>query len=613
MAVNVSRTISTNVGTSVYAQAYAQQIVDHFAQALEDNACLVQFPVGLYVEFDNFQNQIQDYINAAIDADPYVTTDDDEIDVESQVSEESKQITDELARNVLRSLSDDCFNCKIEKPKFDFSGLFSNLLADAQASLDQFKNLTKYNKASVCQYGFFLSYLCTPDLLKLIALILAALVRVLQKINLPRITISVFISGILAEIIKVLVKNISILARFALTPVLCILDSIQTIIDSLPTPENIRTTSGAELAKLGLSEYVEGNTGISDKIKEVRKAYIDRVKSAEGSVSAYAEQIFQPLQDTINNSVSSLQDSVTELSGLLNHFSCEPSRSGLSISEFLSNASELMALANLIRYVISFKAGKAAYDKLCNSTSGSYGSDNISSIDTDLTIENIGSIIANTIASDVDIITNSDGDPIGVVIKDDSSTNSDNLSFWNCNLKDFTESVTVEKIIERYIDETGSFNPEDAPELSPWIVNIVDDSDETRQTYDNNGTPVIPLDIDTDWTIPEHIRSVIETIDTYSPTTDNPLDNEVIFIPEELMEELSNRIKPRVDDTGALTYSDISKNNITDAFSGNKTNTTPDTGTNSIINGSVSLNSGSLNVSLECGTVDNILNILGDG
>ena len=56
MAVNVSRTISTNVGTSVYAQAYAQQIVDHFAQALEDNACLVQFPVGLYVEFDNFQN-----------------------------------------------------------------------------------------------------------------------------------------------------------------------------------------------------------------------------------------------------------------------------------------------------------------------------------------------------------------------------------------------------------------------------------------------------------------------------------------------------------------------------------------------------------------------------
>ena len=79
------------------------------------------------------------------------------------------------------------------------------------------------------------------------------------------------------------------------------------------------------------------------------------------------------------------------------------------------------------------------------------------------------------------------------------------------------------------------------------------------------------------------------------------------------MEELSNRIKPRVDDTGALTYSDISNNNITDAFSGNKTNTTPDTGTNSIINGSVALNSGSRNVSLVCGTVDNILNILGDG
>ena len=67
MTVEISRA-SSNAGTSAYAMMYAQQIVDHFSKALEENNCLVQFPIGMYVELDNLDNQLNDYIDAAVEA-----------------------------------------------------------------------------------------------------------------------------------------------------------------------------------------------------------------------------------------------------------------------------------------------------------------------------------------------------------------------------------------------------------------------------------------------------------------------------------------------------------------------------------------------------------------
>ena len=246
-------------------------------------------------------------------------------------------------------------------------------MAEIQNTLEQFKGISKYNKASVCQYAFFLSYLCIPDLLKLVSLILAAITKLLSDITLPRITIALFINAILSAIIEVLVRNISILARFALTPVLCILDAIDSIIAQLPTPENIRAQNEQDLIRLGVNEkFMQGeyDTGLADKSKKIREAYTSRVRKYEQEASMntqkYVKEIFGPLEETINKSVDSLNNSIAELTGLLNHFSCEPSRSGLTTSQYLSNLSEFMALVNLLRYIIKFKGKKAAFEQLCN-------------------------------------------------------------------------------------------------------------------------------------------------------------------------------------------------------------------------------------------------------
>lgn len=556
--MELSRKVNPTAGTT-YAVAYAQLIVDHFSKALQENGCLIQVPVGLYIQFDDQYNRLVDYIDSAINA--------GNIDNDGAGGQSDNVVSPNGAidpghisaiKNAIRKASNDCFACNIEKPKFDFSGIFGNLMGDITTSLDQFKNLGKYNKASVCQYAFFLSYLCIPDLLKLIALILAAIVKVTQNIQLPRLTVAVFINAILGAIIEVLVKNISILARFALTPVLCILDSIDSIIDQLPTPENIRNTSAKELEQLGASKkFMEGkyDTNLKKKTQKIREQYVSRVNglsdAAEQNTRKYVEEIMGPLQETINKSVESLNNSISELTGLLNHFSCEPARSGLSVSQYLSNLSELMALANLLRYIVRMKSGKAALEKLCNAPGNdNFGQDNdTSGVDGILSINNIGSAIADTIGSDIELITDEKGNAIAVAIKDDSEGNRDNLSFFSCNLDEFARSVTVPGLIQEIAKydfphiNVEEWNP------SPWKVTVVPDS---KYDYGRPNTSIVPLAINTDdpnWSIPKHIQTVVGFIDKYNGATDPArTSNEITFVDEDLNRILKQRYIKTEDD-----------------------------------------------------------------
>lgn len=568
--MELSRKVNPTASTT-YAVAYAQLIVDHFSKALQENGCLIQVPVGLYVQFDDQYNRLVDYIESALNA-GNIDNDRNGDKYDNIVSPNGTIDPRHLAaiKSAIRKASNDCFACKIEKPKFDFSGIFGNLLKDILSSLDEFKNIGKFNKASVCQYAFFLSYLCLPDLLKLIALILAAIIKVTQNIQLPRLTLAVFINAILGAIIEALVRNISVLARFALTPVLCILDSIDSIIDQLPTPENIRNTSAEDLEKLGASKkFLEGgyDTNLKEKTEKIRKQYTERVnkyqETAELNTKKHVEEILSPLQETVNRSVESLNNSISELQGLLNHFSCEPARSGLSISQYLSNLSELMAMANLLRYIVRMKSGKAALEKICNAPldQENFGENNdTTNIDGNLSISNIGSVIADTIGTDIDLITDKDGNAIAVAIKDDDKGNKNNLSFYSCNLDDFARSVTVPGLIEEIakydfpnikIDE---WNP------SPWKVTIIPDS---KYDYGRPNTSIVPLIINTDdptWSIPKHIQNVIGFIDKYNGATDPArTSNEITFIDEDLNRIIKDRqIKTKDDNiVDGLTDSTI--------------------------------------------------------
>lgn len=559
--MELSRQI-TPTANIAYAVSYAQLIIEHFSKALEENGCLIQVPAALYVEIDDQYNRLVDYIESAVNSGSVNLGGgaDNSVSYTYQEGDFKQTEIAQAVREAIRRASNDCFNCSIPKPKFDFSGIFDNLMAEIQNTLEQFKGIFKYNKASVCQYAFFLSYLCIPDLLKLVSLILAAITKLLSNITLPRITIALFINAILSAIIEVLVRNISILARFALTPVLCILDAIDSIIAQLPTPENIRAQNEQDLIRLGVNEkFMQGeyDTGLADKSKKIREAYTSRVRKYEQEASMntqkYVKEIFGPLEETINKSVDSLNNSIAELTGLLNHFSCEPSRSGLTISQYLSNLSEFMALVNLLRYIIKFKGKKAAFEQLCNTPtdSSNYGNNNHTDIyDTPMSIDNIGSIIADVLGSDIDIITNDDGNVIAIGIKNPNSDidTSSNLSFWSCNLKDFAESVIVPNLINDIIqNDIPTLNIDDF-NMTPWKVTVVPNSSYTPESVN---TDIIPLVIDEVWNLPDHIRNVISLIDTYNGATEpTKTEVDVTFVTDEGINDIIKSISKVLPDSG---------------------------------------------------------------
>ena len=552
----------TPTANIAYAVSYAQLIIEHFSKALEENGCLIQVPAALYVEIDDQYNRLVDYIESAVNSGSVNLGGgaDNSVSYTYQEGDFKQTEIAQAVREAIRRASNDCFNCSIPKPKFDFSGIFDNLMAEIQNTLEQFKGIFKYNKASVCQYAFFLSYLCIPDLLKLVSLILAAITKLLSNITLPRITIALFINAILSAIIEVLVRNISILARFALTPVLCILDAIDSIIAQLPTPENIRAQNEQDLIRLGVNEkFMQGeyDTGLADKSKKIREAYTSRVRKYEQEASMntqkYVKEIFGPLEETINKSVDSLNNSIAELTGLLNHFSCEPSRSGLTTSQYLSNLSEFMALVNLLRYIIKFKGKKAAFEQLCNAPtdSSNYGNNNYTDIyDTPMSIDNIGSIIADVLGSDIDIITNDEGNPIAIGIKNPNSDidTSSNLSFWSCNLKDFAESVIVPNLINDIIqNDIPTLNIDDF-NMTPWKVTVVPNSSYTPESIN---TDIIPLVIDEVWNLPDHIRNVVSLIDTYNGATEpTKTEIDVTFVTNEGINDIIKSISKVLPDSG---------------------------------------------------------------
>ena len=578
--MELERKVSSTDNTA-YATAYAQQIVDHFAKALQENGCLIQVPASLYIELDNLHNQITDYIDSAVNSASLI--DDDSKNGKQDENQNGQNDNDNTTENgitnaavasAIRKVSNDCFNCSIPKPKFDFSGIFDRLIADIQSALSQFEHMFKYKKSNICQYSYFFSYLCIPDLLKLLSLILAAIVKLMSNINLPRITIAAFINGILSAIIEALVKNIAILARFALTPVLCILDAIDSIINQLPTPENIRQSSSEDLKKLGVSEeFLNGayDTNLKKQTATIRDAYSSRVNNlsntATSSIQSYAEETFAPLKNTINKSVESLNNSIAELAALLNHYSCEPSRSGISISNYLSNISELMALANLLRYIIRFKAGKSAYEKLCNTPvdgSNALNDNDVSDIAGNLSVENIGSIIAETIESDVEILTDDKGNPTAFIVDKDNKnkdSNPNNLSFYSCNLEDFTNSVKIPNIIKEIVDH--GIPTDNIPGLNNggWTITI---TPEDKFTTPPDDKMIVPIRDDNGWDLPDHIKNIISLINKYDGTVKNPkTEADIIFVNDDYINKLINKKTPSLPTSNTVTNPDGTTTAIT--------------------------------------------------
>lgn len=407
------------------ASLYAHTIIDFFAKELSNNMCMSQVPISLYVEAKQHEERIKEMDEAIYNNGVDPETIDNSIEKFNQTP---------LARAIIKKSGRNCLNCKIEIPKLDLKGLVADSLMDAKQFLKNVQNLFSFKfNIALPSFAYLLSFLCIPDLLKLLAIIISSIIDILGTIFIGSFSIMGFIMAIINKVIVALFGFINIMLNFSLSPVLCIIDALDQVIKAIPTPGKIeQLINGKSESEL---------TGRSDEYAKNAREKIAKAKNVADT--KLAEQ-FSAITDTVKSAVTDINNNIEKLLGVKTHFECEAKRNGTSISESIERLQTLLAIANLIKSLLSKKTNRTATNTIDKSPQAV-----VNPLDEQLTNAEIVEALSDAIGKQVDIVT--DGvDDIGVYIGEDKSV-SNVLDLFSCNLGDFIESSNMDNIIEESI------------------------------------------------------------------------------------------------------------------------------------------------------------------
>jgi hypothetical protein len=412
--------LSIDSTASEEAVLYAQTIIDHFSKGLQNSMCMSQVPIALYVEAKQHKERIEDIDKAIHDTGINSSTIDSEI-------REFKQTP--LARAIIRRSGNGCLNCGITAPKLNVSAMIGDSLLDAKKFLKDVQNIFKLriNKA-LPSFAYLLSFLCIPDLVKLLALIISSVIDILATVFVGSFSLMGFIMAIINQVISALFRFVNIMLNFSISPILCIIDALDQIMRSIPTPSNISNAINPGSAQPG-------------KIDKFADQMSTSIINARNSGSERLSEEFSSITDTVKSSVEDLNNNIEKLLGVKTHFECEAKRSGSSISDSVERLSTLIAIANLIKSVLSKKTKKTARNANTNIAGMP-----VSPLDDQLSNEEIVEALAESIGHQVDIVNDGQNN-IGVYIGDKSPL-SDNLNLFSCNLAEFIESANMDRLIE---------------------------------------------------------------------------------------------------------------------------------------------------------------------
>lgn len=429
------------------ASLYAHTIIDFFAKGLSTNMCLSQVPVSLYVEAKQHIERIEDMDEAIYNNGINPTTVDSSI-VQFQQTP--------LARAIIRKSGNNCLNCGIAAPSLNVKGLVSDSLLDASKFIRDVQNLfnLKINKA-LPSFAYLLAFLCIPDLMKLLSIILSSVIDILATVFVGTFSLTGFIMAIINKVISALFGFINIMLNFSLSPVLCIIDALDQVIKAIPTPDNVST--------LVTGKQKEGTY---DQYKKEMSA---KLAASKNVANEELSEQFSAITETVKSSVDDINSNIEKLLGVKTHFECEAKRNGSSISDSVERLSTLLAIANLIKSIISKKTKKTATNTIASSTA------TVNPLDEQLTNSEIVEALSDAIGQQVDIVTDGVND-IGVYIGADKPI-SDNLDLFSCNLGDFIDSSNMDKIVEEAIlfaEDNLKGNGNNPSYNAPATININD-------------------------------------------------------------------------------------------------------------------------------------------
>lgn len=437
---------------------HAQKIIDYFSGNLKTSGCLSSIPITLVAEADH----IIDKINGIKDA-----VDNNTAGLDNNIT---KYQNDPIAAAIRRASGNNCLDCRPTLPKIRFEGMKGQAYFEAVDFLNKIKSIGAAPfSASLPSLAFILSSFCIPDLIKLLSLLLASVIRLGFSLDVSKFSFMKLLTAILSKLLSHLLSFAHTSVQFSLSPIMCVLDALSQLNSSL-TPvkesnfnlsinqaginiddkdalskakaieerDNLRKQNTEDKAFLGTSIRSKSIDIENFQVVGAARDFIKSITPNEREVEQLKDYI-DGIVESINLSLIDMESTILEIFNIGQAIQCESERSTRKASDSIESIVQWVQLINLIRSVIKKKTRTIAVGVVSNTDY----QNNI------LTNQDIADILADTLDKTT-ILVDTDPDNIGVLIIDNKNniTSSSPLSIYSCNINDFIESTHMDKIIE---------------------------------------------------------------------------------------------------------------------------------------------------------------------
>lgn len=501
---------------------------------------------------------------------------DKEDEIKEIIADPEKELDKDSVLYIKDNLKSRCIDCDYDWPKINFSENFSysfeKLKVSIQLYVDAFDKITNPN---FCQASTAFEFACLQDIIKLITLLLSVFSAILALRKISNISLNGFIKGVISGLLGAIIGSIRLQFDLSQTGLSCLINAISTIANNIPDGESLsgsipenwfaETDQNTTLKAQGDDEYItisemesyidekgnvqnrvksttkvpvvkdivefksktseEDSPYTDSKLKEAMKNLQDPknqnivkqfTKAFKKDASEYEKQIsnsFKYVEEVVDRVLVDFNETTAQIFGLVDYFQCEAGRTGTDFIEILDYLQKIINVVNLLSAIAAMVA-KKHIEKMCKTK------DSVS----DLTDEEKEVLVREPNQLEpIDILeeflekvvekTIDENDEIIPIIYDKPKESIlPKLSLDTCNLNEFIQAHTIDKIIEKVVEEIRKEKEEERlrdNKPKPWNPNGV------SPNYYNSGLgtfPEISLDdviVPNDPGIRTHFQEVI--------------------------------------------------------------------------------------------------------
>lgn len=544
----------------------AQTIADTFAEALQQNNCLLMVPLSLHQEIVDAVKDVTDLIN--LDKQEAPSNDDN--------TTFNNDVINSIASAVAQS-KEDCFSCKLTIPLINFENDISRALEKLKTLFDTFVSGFKLGKLDLCQSGYTMRNSCLPDILKLIVLLLTAFIAIMTLKAIQSFSIIAFIKGVISALLGAIFGAVKLAIDIGGTNVGCIISALREMAETvIPSKEQIMMSlASADRQALSRKE-VEGGLKLAGEdqasLSEAQKDFIhnalandytnavtdavNRVDYELSSIDRAVDELEDNINDTFKVVSDVMQDCLKEvnayIANLLNFkvlFECEGKRSGMDILDMFDQVNKLIQVLNLLSAVAMSIARKDAIGRICSTQAG------INSLSDSTTSDvQMKDIVQEYYGKEAELVEDPESG-LQIIIHDKPTEQLlPKLDMFDCSIEDFVEAHKIENII-RIVEDNVRKEYEGGSNFQPIYK---EPSDITEGTY------VVRKPAPEELTMFDNIVNILYTDPKRGSSTQQDTDNssttEENLSPEEVQERITNIIGK---DTVSNIFTDNNKSTST--------------------------------------------------